>query len=238
MVYLRRWLLLGLFSLLIIITPFSVIADSYYPLQTKFPDTIMYEAETNEKIIALTFDDGPDNVHTPNILDVLEKHHVPATFFLLGVRVEKYPEVVKRIDNEQHVIGNHTYWHPELTKTGVQNMKFELEKGEQAIESVIKKKPKLFRAPYGALNETLVSGLSDLGYRAAGWSVDSEDWKGIAKDKVKQRVINDIHPGAIVLMHSEGNINTAEALDELIPILKKAGYHFVTVPEMWQVEYK
>jgi len=219
--------------------PSIVTADSYYPLQTKYPDTIIYKAETEEKIIALTFDDGPDNLHTPAILDVLQKHGVQATFFLLGPRVEKYPEMVKRIDDEGHVIGNHTYWHPELTKTGVANMKWEINKTEQAIQQILHKRTNLFRAPYGALNDTLVRALPDMDYRAVGWSIDSEDWKGLTKEEIKQRVINHLHPGSIVLMHSAGDVQgTAEAVDELIPYLKDAGYHFVTVPDIWPVIYK
>src|SRR5690625_542181 len=82
--------------------------SSYYPLQTKYPDTMIYKAETNEKIVALTFDDGPDGKYTPQILDVLKKHNVKASFFLLGSRTEKYPDVVKRIFQEGHTIGNHS----------------------------------------------------------------------------------------------------------------------------------
>lgn len=223
----------------IFLYPSLMAADAFYPLQTKYPQTIMYKAETEEKIIALTFDDGPDTIHTPEILDILEKHHVRATFFLLGARVEKYPDIVKQIDEAGHVIGNHTYWHPDLTKTGASNMKWEIKKSEQAIINAIGKKPKLFRAPYGALNETLVSALPELGYRAVGWSIDSEDWKGLSKEKIKQQVINGLHPGSIVLMHSSGDVHgTVDALDELIPRLKKAGYHFVTPTEMWQVDFK
>ena len=239
MSYKQKGCFIWITCLFLWLSPSAVTADSFYPLQTKYPDTIMYKAETDQKIIALTFDDGPDNVHTPKVLDVLQKHHVRATFFLLGARVEKYPEIVKQIDQEGHEIGNHTFWHPELTKTGVANMKWEIKKNEQAIINVIDKKPNLFRAPYGALNEPLVTALPELGYRAVGWSIDSEDWKGLSKDRIKQQVINGLHPGSIVLMHSAGNVDgTAKALDELIPYLKKDGYQFVTVPEMWQAEYK
>lgn len=238
-IHTQKWLLLLVACLFTYLIPSIVTADSSYPLQTKYPDTIMYKAETAEKIIAFTFDDGPDNVHTPAILDVLKKHHVRATFFLLGPRVEKYPKMVQRMNEEGHVIGNHTYWHPELTETGVANMKWEIEKTEQAIHQVLHKKTQLFRAPYGALNDSLVRALPDLGYRAVGWSIDSEDWKGLSKERIKQQVINNLHPGSIVLMHSVGDVyGTVEAVDELIPYLKDAGYRFVTIPEMWPVLYK
>lgn len=218
----------------------KVLADSsYYPLQAKYPETMIYKAETNEKVIAFTFDDAPDDMYTPEILNVLKKHKVKATFFLLGARVDKYPHIVKRIHKEGHVIGNHTYWHPELTKTGVANMIWEINKNEKAIKSVIELETNLFRAPYGAITEEMVKKLKDMGYLGIGWSIDSEDWKGISKEKIKANVLNNLHPGSIVLMHSAGNVAaTAESLDELLAYLKKNGYHFVTVPEMWKITFK
>ncbi|PWA11244.1 chitooligosaccharide deacetylase [Pueribacillus theae] len=199
---------------------------------------MIYKANTNQKVIALTFDDGPDRRFTPQILDVLNKHHVKGTFFLLGTRVEKYPDVAKRIQNEGHVIGNHTYWHPELTKTSVKNMKWEVKKNEEAIQSITNFKTQLFRAPYGALDDDLVDELSKMGYRGVGWSIDTEDWKSLSSKEIKQNILNDIHPGAIILMHSAGHwtqdlSGTAEALDEVIPYLRKKGYEFVTIPELW-----
>jgi len=219
--------------------PMQVQASTHYPLQVKYPDTMMYKADTNEKVIAFTFDDAPDEIYTPRILDVLKKHDAKATFFLLGARVEKYPHIVRQIHEEGHVIGNHTYWHPELTKTGVANMIWEINKNERAIKSVIDKEMKLFRAPYGALNEEMVKKLREMGYLGIGWSIDSEDWRGISKEEIKKRVLNDMHPGSIVLMHAAGNVpGTPEALDELLTYLKKNGYQFVTIPDMWKIVYK
>src|SRR5699024_3218944 len=201
--------------------------------------TMMYKADTNEKVIAFTFDDAPDEIYTPRILDVLKKHDAKATFFLLGARVEKYPHIVRQIHEEGHIIGNHTYWHLELTKTGVANMIWEINKNERAIKSVIDKEMKLFRAPYGALNEEMVKKLREMGYLGIGWSIDSEDWRGISKEEIKKRVLNDMHPGSIVLMHAAGNVpGTPEALDELLTYLKKNGYQFVTIPDMWKIVYK
>lgn len=219
--------------------PMQVQASTHYPLQMKYPDTMMYKADTNEKVIAFTFDDAPDEIYTPRILDVLKKHDAKATFFLLGARVEKYPHIVRQIHEEGHIIGNHTYWHPELTKTGVANMIWEINKNERAIKSVIDKEMKLFRAPYGALNEEMVKKLREMGYLGIGWSIDSEDWRGISKEEIKKRVLNDMHPGSIVLMHAAGNVpGTPEALDELLTYLKKNGYQFVTIPDMWKIVYK
>lgn len=213
-----------------------------YPLQAKYPKTMIYKAHTIQKVIALSFDDGPDQRFTPIILNILNKYDVKATFFLLGTRVQTYPDIARRIYNEGHVIGNHTFWHPQLTKTGVENMIWEIRKNEKEIQSITTVKTDLFRAPYGALDEQLVKQLDEIGYRGIGWSVDSEDWKSLSSLKIKQNILNNIHPGAIVLMHSAGHwtqdlTGTVLALNELIPYLKEEGYTFVTIPELWSIEH-
>src|SRR5690625_5412269 len=131
-------------TLLFSIFFFSQSSDAQlnYPLQVKYPDIMLYKLQTNKKLIALTFDDGPDQRFTPKILDVLRKHEVKATFFLLGIRLEKYPEVARRIRDEVHDIGNHTNWHPDLTKSGKYNLIWEIERNEQAIKSVLNIKTK------------------------------------------------------------------------------------------------
>lgn len=217
--------------------PTNVQASTYYPLQTKYPNIMLYKADTNKKIIALTFDDGPDERFTPRILNVLQKHNVKATFFFLGTRVNKYPDIAKKVHEDGHVIGNHTYWHPELTKTGVKNMVWEIEKNEKEIQIALRIKTKLFRAPYGALTEDHVKKLGELGYRGIGWSIDTEDWQNLTSEEIKQNIMDQLHPGAIVLMHSAGHwtqdlSGTVEALDEVVPYLKKKGYTFVTIPNM------
>ncbi|WP_102347659.1 polysaccharide deacetylase family protein [Bacillus sp. Marseille-P3661] len=217
-------------------------AQYSYPLQAKYPDIMIYKAQTNQKVIALTFDDGPDQRFTPQILDVLNNYNVKATFFLLGTRAHTYPDITQRIFNEGHVIGNHTYWHPQLTKTGLSNMIWEINKNEQELKSIINMETSLFRAPYGALTEQQVQQLGKMGYRGIGWSVDSEDWKSLSSEKIKAKILNAVHPGAIILMHSAGHwtqdlSGTVQALNELIPYLQKKGYEFVTVPDLWAIEH-
>ncbi len=234
----RLWIVILSIFFGSIVHPSAAESSTYYPLQTKFPHTMIYKADTKNKVIALTFDDGPDERYTPQILDVLQKHNVKATFFFLGSRVNKYPDMAKKVHEDKHVIGNHTYWHPELTKTSVENMVWEIKKNEKEIQNVLHMKTNLFRAPYGALNEALVKKLAELGYRGIGWSIDTEDWKNKSGEEIKQNMLQEAHPGAIVLMHSAGHwtqdlSGTAQALDEVIPILKSKGYKFVTIPEMW-----
>lgn len=236
-------ILVVLFMVFVRIACFPILAHATsYPLQAKYPDIMIYKAHTTQKVVALSFDDGPDQRFTPLILNILKKYDVKATFFLLGTRVHTYPNIARRIYNEGHVIGNHTYWHPQLTKTGVQNMIWEIEKNEKEILTITNVKTNLFRAPYGALNEQHVKQLDELGYRGAGWSVDSEDWKSLSSAKIKQNILNNIHPGAIILMHSAGHwtqdlTGTVLALNELIPYLKEEGYTFVTIPELWSIEH-
>lgn len=232
-----KQLLLIFFALAMLAIGNAAEAASQYPLQSKYPNVMLYKAETNHKIIALTFDDCPDDRFTPQILNVLKKHHVKATFFLLGTRVHKHPEIAKKIYQEGHVIGNHTYWHPELTKTSVYNMVWEIQKNEKEIEDAIGIKTKLFRAPYGAIHEDHVKKLGEMGYRGIGWSIDTEDWQNLPSEKIIDNIISHLHPGAIVLMHSAGHwtqdlTGTVEALDEMIPYLRQKGYRFVTIPEM------
>ncbi|MBT2728811.1 polysaccharide deacetylase family protein [Bacillus sp. ISL-75] len=245
MFYKRCFLIVqGFFILFVglVYSPNSAQASAAYPLQVKYSNTMIYKAHTNQKVIALSFDDGPDTRFTPLILDILNKYAVKATFFLLGTRVHTYPDITKRIYSKGHAIGNHTYWHPKLTDTDVKSMIWEIEKNEQEIFSIIGIKSDLFRAPYGALTEDQVRQLGKMGYRGIGWSVDSEDWRSLPANEVKQKVLNAIHPGAIVLMHSAGHwtqdlTGTVKALDELIPYLKKEGYIFVTIPELWSIEH-
>lgn len=213
-----------------------------YPLQGKYPNIMMYQGQVRQKIIALTFDDGPDQRFTPQVLDVLKKYHVQATFFLMGSRVKKHPHIAERIVNEGHVVGNHTYWHPQLTESGEHSMKWEITKTEKQIQEATGYKTTLFRAPYGALNRDLVEQIGRMGYRGIGWSIDTNDWKEPPAKQIINNVMDHVHPGAIILMHSAGHWSldlsaTVRALDKLIPRLRKEGYQFVTIPELWDASH-
>ncbi|SFF57138.1 polysaccharide deacetylase family sporulation protein PdaB [Halobacillus alkaliphilus] len=223
-------------------TTLSSAHPAHYPLQTEFPDHMLYQGQIEGKMIALTFDDGPDQQYTPEILDILNEHKVKATFFLMGSRVVKHPDVTKRIVNEGHAIGNHTYWHPNLAEADIHQMEWEINHTNNQIYQATGKTTQWFRAPYGALNQQQVLSLGFLGYKGIGWSIDTEDWKGPGKKAITRQVINNVHPGAIILMHNAGHwtqdlSGTAESLDELIPLLKRNGYQFVTIPQMWQLNH-
>lgn len=211
--------------------------SSNQELQRKYPNILVLRGPLDQKKVALTFDDGPDLTFTPQVLDVLKKHGVKATFFLMGARAAALPEMTKRIADEGHVIGNHTYWHPKLYEETLERVHWEVTSTDEAIENIVGYRPKLFRAPYGGLTEPIVEFLGEMGYTIVGWTVDSEDWKQLSAEEVKRNVLDHIHPGAIVLFHSGGHWTQnlggmVEALDEIIPTLKQQGYEFVTVPEL------
>jgi|GEM_PF-389817 len=208
-----------------------------YLLQRKYPNVFVLHAPEDENRIALTFDDGPDSRFTPRVLDVLKKHNVKATFFVMGSRVKGVPRVARRIADEGHVMGNHTYWHPKLWRQSAGRIRWEALETDHAILEVAGYAPKLFRPPYGALTEELLTQLSAMNYTVVGWNVDSLDWKQLPADQVEANVVSNVRPGSIILMHSGGNWDQdlsgmVEALDRIIPRLKEQGMTFVTIPEL------
>lgn len=207
-----------------------------------YPNIIALNASWSTNQIAITFDDGPDRRFTPQVLDILKKHDVKATFFLMGSRVKGHPDITKRIHNEGHVIGNHTFWHPKLHAESLERMVWEIEETDKSIKQIVGYAPSLFRAPYGGLNTIHVEKLGEMGKGVIGWSVDTEDWKQISSEEVKRNLLKDLHPGAIILMHSAGDwtqdlSGMTKALDELLPILKERGYELVTIPELLHIPY-
>jgi peptidoglycan/xylan/chitin deacetylase (PgdA/CDA1 family) len=213
-------------------------------LQQRYPETIVLRGSQSKNNIALTFDDGPDPRFTPKILDVLKEHNVKAAFFLMGSRAEAYPELVKRIKDEGHVIGNHTFWHPNLVQVGdIGTLQSEVTKTENTLGNLIGYRTKLFRAPYGFLYNELVEKLRDMNYTVVGWSVDSLDWQEAPPETIAYNVLSNVHPGAIILMHDgaewDGDrTNTIKSLRQIIPALKEQGLEFETVPELLDIPYK
>jgi peptidoglycan/xylan/chitin deacetylase (PgdA/CDA1 family) len=206
-------------------------------LHKRYPNTFALSGPSDRMEVALTFDDGPDSRFTPQVLDVLKKHRVPATFFLLGARARAMPEMTRRIQAEGHVIGNHTYWHPNLPKKSLDRLDWEVRQTEEAIQAITGKRPTLFRAPYGAIDSKRVERLGVMGYSVIGWSVDSLDWRQLPTREITHNVLSNTHPGSIILFHSGGHwsqdLSTmVEALDVIIPRLQKDGIRFVTVPEL------
>jgi peptidoglycan/xylan/chitin deacetylase (PgdA/CDA1 family) len=180
--------------------------------------------------IALTFDDGPFVV-TAKILDTLAAHDVKATFFLVGKQVEKYPKIAKRIVDEGHEIGNHTYSHKYLTRVDKTVWKYQIDQCSVTIYKATGVLPALFRAPYNLYNNEILDYVSQAGMTLVEYDVDPRDWVTEPTASIKQRILKDIKPGAIIVCHDLSS-KTRSALGSIIDSLQSSGYELVTVGEI------
>lgn len=187
-----------------------------------------------QKLVALTFDDGPDPTYTPQVLDILAQEKVKGTFFAIAQAVAARPELAQRIVSEGHVLANHSWTHGYhyFTPAAAQR---EVDQTQQLIEDITGANIKLFRPPGGNLHNGLVSRATQQGYGVVMWSVDPQDWlPRQTSDRIVSRVVQQAHPGAIVLLHDGGGSRraTVAALPRIIAELRAKGYQFVTVPEL------
>ena len=195
-----------------------------------------YMKKTDKKVIYLTFDAGYENGYTAKILDVLKKHDVKAAFFLVGNYIETSPELVKRMVEEGHTVGNHTFTHPDMsaisTKEAFEKELTELEKKYREVTG--KKMKKYYRPPQGKYSESNLKMASDMGYKTVFWSLAYVDWYESdqpTKEEAFSKLIPRVHPGAIVLLHSTSKTNS-EILDELLTEWEEMGYSFGTVKDL------
>lgn len=226
----------GIFMICIIL--FSNIGIAYCKDSSKNPDNnhVFYSKSSVQKRVALTFDDGPDNKYTPQILDILKKYNIKATFFVVGRRTVIYPSIIKRIIKEGHAIGNHTWDHQNLLKVSNKDALTEVSKTDEAIFSIAGIHTSLMRPPYGRTDSYVNKMMVSKGYNVILWSVDTRDWAGTSVPDIMKAVKNEIRPGGIILQHCSGNVaNTVKALPQIITYLKEKGYTFVTVPELINV---
>lgn len=188
------------------------------------------------KQIAITFDDGPSEKYTPEILDILREYNVKATFFVVGKNAESFPEIVKSEYNDGHEIGNHTYSHPQMKAITTNQADEEIKKTQEIIEKIIGKPPKLFRPPGGYLNNSIVDKITSNGCKTVLWSwrQDTRDWESPPVEKIVNTVLSNLKDGDIILFHDYNSHKspTPEALKIIIPKLKERGYEFVTVSEL------
>lgn len=196
----------------------------------------LYKAEVpnNEKVIALTFDDGPWKETTPQMLDILKQNEVKATFFFVGTAIQENPEIAKQVLADGHAIGNHTFhhWYKQMDKT---TAKSEIDRTADLIYKTTGVKTTLFRPPGGYLNNGLAAYAKSQNYAVVMWSQTSADTDPRAKYQVfVKNVLRDAKPGGIVLLHDGGGDRrrTVQALPQIISGLKQKGYRFVTVPEL------
>ena len=191
------------------------------------------------KPIALTFDDGPWGKSTTQILSILKKNNVKATFFVVGRQVQQYPQLVKQAVAEGHAIGNHSWSHQYHRFSPVEASR-EIDRTAELVYKLTGVKTSLFRPPGGILNNGLVSYAQAKKYAVIMWSADTLDWRYHNSQTVLDRALKESKSGGIVLMHDGGGdrSKTAQALSKLIAQLRQQGYKFVTVPELLEMEDK
>ncbi|MFE0798692.1 polysaccharide deacetylase family protein [Streptomyces sp. NPDC058812] len=183
------------------------------------------------RTMLLTFDDGPDPRYTPDILDTLAKYDVRATFFVCGEMADYNRDLLSRMADEGHVVGNHTWSHPLLTSLGRRRIRSEMERTSEVVEQAYGEPPRWFRAPYGAWNRAAFQLGAELGMEPLAWTVDTLDWTTPGTGTIVDRVEDGAAPGVVVLSHDAGGdrSQSVRALRSYLPELLDSGYH-LTVP--------
>ncbi|MDY0406865.1 delta-lactam-biosynthetic de-N-acetylase [Virgibacillus sp. 179-BFC.A HS] len=214
--------------------------DHQAPMIGKYKDILnkyggYYVDESGEKTVYLTFDNGYEQGYTDEVLDVLKEEKVPAIFFVTGHYVKSEPELVKRMVKEGHIVGNHSYHHPDFTVISKQAIKTELEDLEKAVAKITdQKEMKYLRPPRGIFSEETMKWTNELGYVHVFWSLAYNDWNVNQQKGWKNaynQVMAQIHPGAIILLHAVSEDN-AKALSHIIKELKKQGYRFKSLDDL------
>lgn len=186
------------------------------------------EKESGAPQIALTFDDGPNPKSTPILLDGLKERGVKVTFFVIGVNAEKYPEIVKRENEEGHIVGNHTYHHVEITKLTEEEAEYEIMRTSDLVEIITGRPTEFMRPPFGVWQKKM-----ELEFEVMPvlWTVDPLDWTTENEDEIVNKVVTDVEENDIILLH-DCYLSSVNAALRIIDILQKEGYEFVTVDEL------
>jgi len=212
---------------------FEVIQSSYLLDKDAELYKVYYEKK-NRKVVALTFDDGPNPATTNQALDTLSKYGIKATFFVLGKNVSGNEEILKRMKADGHVIGNHSWSHPVLSKLSLDEAKKQITDTEDALTKVLGSSSKLMRPPYGAITDDIRNSL-DLSFIM--WDVDSLDWKSKNEASILTEIQREVKNGSIILMH-DIHAESVNALPKVIDYLKGQGYDFVTIPDLLDARLK
>jgi len=187
----------------------------------------------NAKEVALTFDDGPSE-YTPQVIKILDREKVPATFFEVGSSIRTYPDVTRELIEKGYAVANHTETHPRMGDLDAGTQAREIDRTSQAFEAFGIPRPKLWRPPFGSFNATTLALLKKRNMLMVMWDVDTNDYAQPGTISITQRVLQDAKPGSIVLMHDGGGgrSQTVEALPEIIKGLRANGFTLVSVPQL------
>jgi len=244
-IFFLRFLILVCVSILILIPLLAFAQDEEEGLEEAL--RVYKHGDGGEKIVALTFDDGPKPEFSNEVLDILDRYGIKATFFVVGKEVKAHPDMLMAIYQRGHDIGNHSYSHISAKKLTLAEIAAELKKTNAIIKQITGLSTKYFRAPGGWYNIQVLQEVHRQGLKEIDWSINSSDYTTIVDEfkvemdyddlaqKVYDRVIKKIHPGAVILFHN-GSIQTIRALPRIIKAIKDKGYGFVTISDMMRTK--
>jgi len=228
---LPAWSLVILLIVWLLITAYGVtqIRSGY------FLKSLSNNPSIKEKKVAITFDDGPDH-NTLDIIDILEKYNVKATFFCIGEQIDNHPEIAKKIIEKGHVIGNHTYTHSRFIDIfGTNKFTKEIEDANSSIKRVTGKVSLLFRPPYGITNPNIAKAVQRTGHKVIGWNKRSFDTTIPSEKVIFRRVTKNLKSGDVILLHDTKKI-TAAVLEQLLLFLQKNNFTTVTIDELFSIQ--
>jgi peptidoglycan-N-acetylglucosamine deacetylase len=195
-----------------------------------FGDTYRH-GDTDKKVVALTFDDGPYKEYTEKLLEILEEYQVKATFFMQGRKIERRPHVVQKIHARGHEVGNHSYSHPRMVYKSPSFIRSEIEKTDALLKDLGIEYETHFRTPYGQQLIAVPFVLTRLGKKNIRWSIDPRDQKATGVDQLVSQLMKEVKPGSIILLHDNG-VETINAVEMIVKGLKNRGYNFLTISQM------
>lgn len=191
----------------------------------------IYKGNPTRRMVSLTFDATYEDNQTYELLEILRNNNIKATFFLSGIWLINYPNLVRAIAAEGHEIGNHSYTHPHMPLITSEEVRNQIVRTEALIRNITGQDPYLFRPPYGEYTQAILNQLASLGYVTIMWTIDSLDWKNPGADAIITRVVNNAEPGAIILFHQSAP-DTLQGLQTIITRLREQGYDFGTVTQV------
>lgn len=219
------WFWFGVLALL------GLLAWASFDIRMGFFVPTVCKADTEHKMIAFTFDDGPTEF-TQKTVDVLTKYGAKGSFFCVGQQVEKYPGLVKNMYSEGHDIGNHSYSHPnQMGFLSTEKVYHEIKKCEEILRNVLGGSPRFYRPPFGVTNPNIAKALSKTNYKVIGWNIRSLDTVIRNEKKLYDRIYYKIKPGSIILMHDTSQ-KSVNVLEKILAQLQKEGYIFVTLNQL------
>lgn len=200
---------------------------------------VVFRGDGGEKLVALTFDDGPYPPYTGEVLDLLAEFRVPATFFVVGENADRHPELLKRMAREGHQVGSHTYHHVDLLKLNARELAAEMDQTSWAIQSITGHAPTAMRPPHGFRDPAILAAMKERNLKVVEWSVMSRDWTNPGVETIVERTLSKVKNGSIILLHDgdglEAKASRAQSVAAariIIERLQEEGYRFVTVDEL------